>query len=651
MNKLKIWLDDRTGYKALVHEALYENVPGGARWRYVWGSTLVFTFSVQVLTGLFLWMAYSPGSQSAWESVYHIQHNVSFGWLLRGIHHFTAQMMIVLLALHLMQVIIDGAYKAPREINFWLGLILMLIVLGLSLTGYLLPWDQKGYWATKVATNIMGITPFVGTDLQQVVVGGTSYGHYTLTRFFALHAGVLPALLIFFLVLHIWVFRRHGITVPNAEWKPNATFWPDQVLKDAVACLAVLATVLVLVTWHGVGPQGGAELGAPADPSVSYSAARPEWYFLFLFQFLKYFHGEQAEIVGAMVIPGAIVGFMFLMPFLGHWKFGHRFNIGFIVALLVGIGFLTGQAILDDRNNPDYHLAVEEAERNAERAKELVAIKGITTAGAVRLLREDSKTQGGKLFAANCAACHRYNGHDGTGKPAVGDPTAADLGLFGKREWLTKFLEDPAGKTHFGPTLKATFNGQKVGDRFTKGEMANWITENKSALKADDLKAVVEFLISQGERLDETPPNPDLVAAGKEFFVLGADDLNGTCYDCHAMRIKGELFQEPSAAIVAAPDLTGYGSANWLREFIRNPGHKQFYGENNAMLPFESRLSETELNMLVEWMLHRWPELPMQAPSTPEESAQNSSTQEQPASAKPATDTPQEPAPDTQEKQ
>ena len=118
MMTLLNWLDDRTGYKALLHEALYERVPGGARWRYVWGSTLVFTFSVQLATGLFLWMAYSPSSQTAWESVYYIQSDVLLGWLLRGIHHFTAQAMIVLLVLHLLQVIIDGAYRALREVNF-----------------------------------------------------------------------------------------------------------------------------------------------------------------------------------------------------------------------------------------------------------------------------------------------------------------------------------------------------------------------------------------------------------------------------------------------------------------------------------------------------------------------------------------------------
>jgi ubiquinol-cytochrome c reductase cytochrome b subunit len=122
-----------------------------------------------------------------------------------------AQAMVVLLALHLMQVVIDGAYRAPREVNFWLGLVLMMLVLGMALTGYLLPWDQKGYWATRVATNLAGLVPLVGPSLQQVVVGGPDYGHHTLTRFFAIHAGFLPLTLVLMLVVHLSLFRKHGL--------------------------------------------------------------------------------------------------------------------------------------------------------------------------------------------------------------------------------------------------------------------------------------------------------------------------------------------------------------------------------------------------------------------------------------------------------
>ena len=133
--------------------------------------------------------AYSPSSATAWGSVYYINHVMWMGWFIRGLHHFGAQTVMVLLLLHLLQVLLAGAYRAPREFNWWFGLALLVLTLGFSLTGYLLPWDQKGYWATKVATNIMGGAPVIGPYLKKVVVGGTDYGNQTLTRFYGLHVG------------------------------------------------------------------------------------------------------------------------------------------------------------------------------------------------------------------------------------------------------------------------------------------------------------------------------------------------------------------------------------------------------------------------------------------------------------------------------
>lgn len=626
MTALLNWLEDRVALRTIVYEALYERVPGGARWRYVWGSTLVFAFSIQLITGMILWMAYSPSSQTAWESVYYIQYGMQLGWLLRAIHHFTAQAMIVLLVLHLLQVVIDGAYRAPREVNFWLGLILMQIVLGLSLTGYLLPWDEKGYWATKVATNIAGITPVVGEQVQQLAVGGRDYGHHTLTRFFALHAGLLPGLLIAFLALHMYVFRRHGLTVKDPLHGPDTMFWPDQVLRDAIACLAVLATVLFFSMWHGAGPQGGAELGAPADPAEPYDAARPEWYFLFLFQFLKYFPGEpdsvlakvlhalpgEPELYGAMVVPGLIMGVLFLMPIVGRWKLGHRFNVAFLFGLFLGIGVLTVQAVLEDRKNDDYRFAVAEAEEKSERVKELVGLQGIGPSGAVKLLRDDPKTAGAALFAKNCASCHRYEGHNGIRKPIKEDPTASDLGTFGTRSWLLGILTDFTSEKHFG----ATKNNADVGERFLEGAMAGWVAENVKGkkVKPEELDGLVEFLQSLSDRPDG-PVDPQKVAKGREFFVVGSDALEGgACYDCHAMKVKDDpdgLFKEEGAGLATgAPDLTGYGSADWLRDFVRNPGAKRFYGSHNAMPAFAERLTSRELDLIVDFLLHRWPEAP-----------------------------------------
>ena len=629
MKRIADWFDQRIGYRGLVRGMLYEHIPGGARWRYVWGSTLVFCFVTQVITGIFLWMAYSPSSQTAWESVYYIQHEMSGGWLLRGIHHFMAQAMIVLLALHVMQVIIDSAYKAPREVNFWIGLILMQIVMGLSLTGYLLPWDQKGYWATKVATNLIGSVPFIGPSMQNVVVGGPDYGHHTLTRFFALHAGVLPGMLILFLVIHIYAFRRHGITAKLDEHKSlplarfgnivgllvalalcywlfrkpapgggpfsglwpgvivgggiillfwlvmlltpprrkDAHFWPDQVLKDAVACLAVLAFVIFL-TFHF-----GAPLTAPADPTEQFSAARPEWYFLFLFQLLKYFPGE-LEIIGALVIPGAIMFLFVIMPFIGKTRPGHLFNVLVVILLMLSAGYLTFEALMEDAKKPEITLAIRQAEADGHRAVELAqSPTGIPTTGALALVREDPKTMGPRLFAANCASCHRYDGHDGLEGdlihklPVAGDlqddaretlfnklrdagidtfrklheadlskiaslsdterklveeakpkvlATAADLKDFATKKWLVDFFDPKLIATHkyFG------------GTNFAEGKMVDYVKEDMADLDADDRKLLDELIdifdkVAQWEGDDAmniTEANKTTVERGIELF-------------------------------------------------------------------------------------------------------------------------------------
>lgn len=607
MNALLNWLDDRTGIRDLAHAALFEHIPGGSRYRYVWGSTLVFAFTVQAITGVFLWMCYSPSGQTAWESVFYIQHELQGGWLLRGIHHFMAQAMVVLLALHLLQVVVDGAYRAPREVNFWLGLVLMQVVLGLSLTGYLLPWDQKGYWATRVATNLMGIVPVVGPSLQKLVVGGADYGHYTLTRFFALHAGVLPALLVFFLVLHVALFRRHGIHTRLPHRQPDTTFWPDQVLKDAVACLAVLAVVLLLTVWpafksgHSGEPLGdylGAELGAPADPANEYSAARPEWYFLFLFQFLKLFewqdNSEMGELVGAIIIPGVVMLMLALMPFMGRWKLGHRFNIALLVALLVGVGVLTVQAMRADRKSENYLRAVEHAEADAERALVLArAPRGIPPAGMLSVLREDPKTQGPRLFARYCASCHTH----ADSAVAPPEPTASDLTGFASRKWLAGLLDPKqiAGPGYFGNTAHK------------EGEMVGFVNDDLTKDKAE-LEAIVAALSAEAALPAQTKTD----AASAKTIGRGRARISGDagCTDCHSFHPESS---EESDAM--APDLTGYGSQDWLTGMISNPAHKRYYGDNNDRMPvFAANAEEPEnnilspenLDLLVRWLRGDW---------------------------------------------
>lgn len=611
MKSLMQWLDQRTGFQGLVKEALFESVPGGARWRYVWGSTLTFAIVMQFITGIMLWMFYSPSSQTAWESVYYIQEEVAGGWILRGIHHWTAQVMTVLLLLHLLQVVIDGAYRAPRELNFWFGMGLLGLTLAMSLTGYLLPWDQKGYWATKVATNLAGGVPFVGDALQRVVVGGADYGHHTLTRFFALHAGVLPLMLMGLIAGHIYLFRRHGIKVKMPKKGPDAYFWPDQVLKDAVACLAVLVTVLVFVFW-----QHGAHLSAPANPAEQFSAARPDWYFMFLFQLLKYFPGDQvilgipAPVWGSVIVPGALFAAFMALPFVGalKWRvpvlkcrFGDFCSVVFLIFCVLGFLFLTTVAYYHDRYDPDHapHFlaAVEQAEKDAARVKALVKENdGIPPEGALALLRNDPATQGPRLFKSHCASCHAYDGHDGMGA-LVEDTSAADLHGFASREWLTEFMSPDhiATPKYWGNTK---FVNPDEGERVSK--MVSYVMDDVAEF-GDVENSLMRDLIIGLSAEAQLPAQAAMDEADTEVIaqlpeLLGEDGL--ACTDCHHFQGEGRR-----------PDLTGYGSREWMLAFIQDPSHKRFYGDRNDRMPSygavedkPAKLSDREIGLIVDWL-------------------------------------------------
>ena len=637
MNALINWLDSRIGFKDLMHEALYERVPGGARWRYVWGSTLVFTFVLQMITGFMLWTAYSPSTRTAWESVYYIQHEMYLGNIIRGLHHYAAQAMVVLMAIHLVQVIIDGAYKAPREMNFWLGIVLMMIVLGLSLTGYLLPWDQKGYYATQVTTNIMSASPGVGREVQILAQGGSNYGHLTLTRFFAMHAGILPCLLVGFLALHIYVFRRHGLTVHDPKYAPDTTFWPDQVLKDSVACLGVLAVVLLLAIFRG------AEMSAPADPAVKFDAARPEWYFLFLFRFLKFHAVESLGVTfGAIIVPGIIMGIIAMMPITAKMfgGFGHTLNRAFIWALSVGVVVLTAMAFYEDANNKVHQAALTEAHRDGQRAIELASGPyKIPVEGAVSLLRKDPFTQGPRLFAQNCSGCHRYHGHDGRGSlvteagktkedpPVIGSPTAADLGSFGNREWMTAIVTNYSN--HFAWMKNSNWfrdaqAKSAVGETVDyinpdSSEMADWTSGNleslKSAENAENVKALVEFLAAEAGHAGATY-DAALVEKGRDLAINGSwsGGLKDTsCASCHDTIGQDFPATPDDSAAGTYPTLAKYGSAAWLKDFIRHPDAARHYGAKNKMVAYSpEKLSEENLDLLVRWMTHDYTESAVQ---------------------------------------
>jgi ubiquinol-cytochrome c reductase cytochrome b subunit len=600
MKKALEWLDHRTGICTVARDALYENIPGGAKWRYVWGTVLLFALGAQFLTGLFLWMNYSPGVHTAWESVNYIQNEIHGGWLLRGLHHYLAQVIPALLFAHLVQVVIAGSYRAPREFNFWVGLCLLVLVLLIALTGYQLPWDQKGYWASKVAMSLLGIVPFAGHALQRIVMGGADYGQLSLTRFFALHAGILPCGVLLLLGVHGYLFRRHGFTKRAPETRTGVPFWPDQALRNAVACLALMVALLLLIFQHRIlstpGPLG-AELSAPADPSEPYAAARPEWSFLPMFQFLKSFPSG-TEVYGAIFIPGVVFTIMLLMPLTARLKFGHRFNVAFLAALMCGAAALACVAIHQDRHNAEYQLAVKESQRNAERIQALTHALGVPEGGAITLEQNDAYTQGPKLFAKNCASCHRYDGGDGTGRPVKDPQSASDLAGFGSREWLTGLL-DPARistTNYFGGTK---FRDSKMA-KFVKKTMPGYTAEQK-----ENLKMVIAALSGEAHLKSQGAEDMRDAAAITNGAALLQGDMK--CTDCHQFRVRDEN--------ASAPDLTGYASREWLMKIISNPAHPDLYGDINDRMPAygdKGIMTQREIGLLSDWLRGDWYE-PTQA--------------------------------------
>lgn len=549
--KIIDWIDSRTGARKLMQRALDEEIQGGARWAYVFGSGLAVVFLTQLVTGLLLMATYTPSVHDAWSSVFYIQYRVTHGAFIRGMHHYGAQAMMIVMGVHLLQVTIYGAYKKPREVTWWLGLLMMAATVGLAITGYLLPWDQKGYWATTVATNIAGSTPGIGAEVRTVVVGGAQYGQSTLTRLYAAHVGVLPGLIGVLLLLHYLLFRRHGPTPPAfANVDVKQAYFPWQIVRDigfAVLVLLVMAVVTVKV---------GAPLDAPADPSVQYPP-RPEWYFLWLYQSLNLVPGNLESLV-TLGMPLLVGGFLFALPFIDRKPTNRlRSRLTVVTPVLlgaVGIVALTGMALRADANDPKFQRQRRDADARAERAIQL-AKNGIPPDGPLAMLANDPLTGGRDTFAEKCTGCHVMNGH--------GRRRAPEHTGFASREWLLNFLRNPHGQRYFGPTR---IDGMPSQSRL--GEPA--------------LVAVTEFLYAEGREPQDPPVNDALVTTGQRVFET-------KCMECHVYEGDGDYLAE------GGPNLTGYASRTWIARQIAHPEAPTQYGELNRMPSYADELTEQQI--------------------------------------------------------
>jgi len=315
-----MWLDQRVGLKDLEKLARKKEIPVHRHgiWYYLGGMTL-FLFIVQVSTGILLLLYYRPSAEEAFESVQFLMAEVQFGWLVRSVHSWAANLMILTLFVHLFSVLLLKAYRPPREITWFSGMALLGLALGFGFTGYLLPWNELAYFATKVGTEITSAVPGIGQFAGRLLRGGDEVTGATLTRFYGIHVAILPATAVALLGLHLYLVQRHGMSVPpGVEREGGASrvmpFVPNFLLRDIVGWLSALAVLAALAAYFP------AELGKKADPFLPAPAGiKPEWYFMFMFQTLKYLPshilGIEGEVAGILAFGlGGL--FLLLIPIL-----------------------------------------------------------------------------------------------------------------------------------------------------------------------------------------------------------------------------------------------------------------------------------------------------------------------------------------------
>ena len=334
------WLDERLSISTIARTAQKKEVPLHRQsiWYYFGGMTL-FLFVVQVVTGILLLLYYRPSAENAFESVQFIMTEVKFGWLIRSIHSWSANLMILTLFIHMFSVYFMRSYNRPRELTWVSGVVLLFLSVGFGFSGYLLPWNEVSFFATKVGTDIAGDIPVVGRTMLRFLRGGDEVTGATLTRFFGFHVAVLPALATVIIGAHVLLVQLHGMHVP-ARYEKNyrrMKFFPNFIMRDLIGwilAIGVLAALAAIFPW---------ELGVKADAFAPAPAGiKPEWYFLFMFQTLKYIPAKilffDGEVIGILffTLAGAA---LLVIPFINRSpeQFPRRrkiFNVIGVIAIL-----------------------------------------------------------------------------------------------------------------------------------------------------------------------------------------------------------------------------------------------------------------------------------------------------------------------------
>ncbi len=314
LSQVKSWFQDRLPVDPdKLREMTNEPVPNHMKkWWFALGGTPAYLFMVQIFTGILLALYYQPSPQTAYESVAHITNEVPFGWYIRGIHKWAGTGMIAAIILHQMRVFFTGAYRKPREINWMIGCCLLLTALVSGFTGYSLVFEQLSYWGATVGANIADTVPLVGTMLKRMLLAGDGYNADTVSRFYVLHAAVMPALMVALIVVHIAVIRLQGVSELQFEGegeeegdKKHFKFFPDHVTTELILGLVLMVILSALAV---IAPAG---LGDKANPLLTPEVIKPEWFFYVAFRWLKLFSG-----VAAVLSMGFIVFTMFCWPFI-----------------------------------------------------------------------------------------------------------------------------------------------------------------------------------------------------------------------------------------------------------------------------------------------------------------------------------------------
>ena len=417
--RAQIWLDHRTGIETAVRNFLYEQIPASSGWHQVFGSVALFLFLLQAFTGALLAFNYAPTPGDAYNSLRYIMAEVTGGRLMRGLHHWGASMMIVVVVLHMTQVFLYGAYKKPREATWIAGVFLLLLTLAYGLTGYLLPWDNRAYWGTVVTTQVAAQAPLVGPYLLRLLGSQGDVGVVTFARFYGLHVLLLPPATALLIVLHVYLVRKHGVApAPSDDALPPKKFFPEQVFRDTVAIFIAFATLFVMAVVVRV------PLEQLADPTDTTYVPRPEWYFLFLFQTLKLFSGP-LEVVGSVVLPTLAILVLVLVPFIDRGKMRKVTQRSFATAVvcLAAIGWagLTVTAVVTTPK-PAVAAQIDFSQPTGWLELSPMEMSGI-----------------GYFRQENCTSCHTV----GDGKPKIG-PDLAGSAIHKTGAWMIQHFKRPS---------------------------------------------------------------------------------------------------------------------------------------------------------------------------------------------------------------